>query len=201
MQLFADACLSLPDTELRLVPGWVDAALADDWLAQLLADTAWQQPEVRLYGRRHPVPRLLAWYGDAGCHYRYSGISHAPLPWTPLLNGIRQRVEATAGQRLNGVLLNLYRDGQDAMGWHSDDEAILGRNPLIASVSLGGERRFDLRRKGVSRIEHSVALTHGSLLVMAGATQHHWQHQVARTRKHCAPRLNLTFRFLRSGQS
>ena len=198
MQLFADTPLSLPDAELRLLPDWIEPTLADDWLAQLLVQTPWQQPEVVLYGRRHPVPRLLAWYGDAGCDYRYSGISHAPLPWTPLLSEIRQRVEAAAGQALNGVLLNHYRDGQDAMGWHSDDEAVLGRNPLVASLSLGGERRFDLRRKGASRIEHSLALSHGSLLVMAGATQHHWQHQVARTRKPCAPRLNLTFRFLRS---
>ena len=113
-----------------------------------------------------------------------------------LLAEIRARVQAEAGQRLNGVLLNYYRDGQDSMGWHSDDEAVLGRNPLIASLSLGGSRRFDLRRKGGSRIEHSLALGHGSLLVMAGATQHHWQHQVAKTRSPCAPRLNLTFRLV-----
>ena len=119
-----------------------------------------------------------------------------PLPWTPLLAEIRRQVGEQVGQPLNAVLLNLYRDGQDSMGWHSDDEAELGRNPLIASLSLGGERRFDLRRKGGTRIEHSLMLGHGSLLVMAGQTQHHWQHQVAKTRKPCALRLNLTFRLV-----
>ena len=113
-----------------------------------------------------------------------------------LLASIRQQVEVQAGAPLNAVLLNLYRDGQDSMGWHSDDEAVLGRNPLIVSVSLGGERRFDLRRKGLGRIAHSLQLEHGSLLVMRGATQHYWQHQVAKTRRPCAPRINLTFRWI-----
>lgn len=179
---------------LRHLPGWVDGATADRWLAALLAETPWEQPQVRLYGRLYPVPRQVAWYGDAGARYRYSGLSHRPLPWTPLLAEIRAAVEAFVGQPLNGVLLNHYRDGRDSMGWHSDDEAELGRNPLIASLSLGGTRRFDLRRVGQSRIAHSLLLEHGSLLVMAGATQHHWQHQVAKTRRPCAPRLNLTFR-------
>lgn len=94
------------------------------------------------------------------------------------------------------MLLNYYRDGQDSMGWHSDDEPELRRDPLVASLSLGGSRRFDLRRKGQTRIAHSLELTHGSLLVMRGATQHHWQHQVAKTRRSCMPRLNLTFRLV-----
>jgi alkylated DNA repair dioxygenase AlkB len=166
-------------------------------LAQLTEQTPWQQPQVRIYGRYMVVPRLVAWYGDAEASYRYSGLTHQPLPWTPLLAQIREQVEQAAGQSLNGVLLNYYRDGQDSMGWHSDDEAELGVNPLIASLNLGGTRRFDLRRKGQSRIEHSLDLQHGSLLVMRGATQHHWQHQVAKTRASCAPRLNLTFRLIK----
>ncbi|WP_162961312.1 alpha-ketoglutarate-dependent dioxygenase AlkB family protein, partial [Pseudomonas aeruginosa] len=117
-------------------------------------------------------------------------------PWTALLGEIRERVEREVGQRVNGVLLNYYRDGQDSMGWHSDDEPELRRDPLVASLSLGGSRRFDLRRKGQTRIAHSLELTHGSLLVMRGATQHHWQHQVAKTRRSCMPRLNLTFRLV-----
>ena len=112
------------------------------------------------------------------------------------LGEIRERVEREGGQRVNGVLLNYYRDGQDSMGWHSDDEPELRRDPLVASLSLGGSRRFDLRRKGQTRIAHSLELTHGSLLVMRGATQHHWQHQVAKTRRSCMPRLNLTFRLV-----
>ena len=188
--------LTLADADLRWQPAWLDRATADQWLTALQAEVAWQQPKVFVHGRQHPVPRLLAWYGDSEASYGYAGLTHQPLPWTPLLAEIRARVAAEAGQSLNAVLLNYYRDGQDSMGWHSDDEAVLGRNPLIASLSLGGTRRFDLRRKGTSRIEHSLALGHGSLLVMAGATQHHWQHQEAKTRSLCAPRLNLTFRLV-----
>lgn len=186
--------LPLADADLRLLPHWLAPETADRWLAELLTETPWAQPSVRLFGRYVAVPRLVAWYGDPGARYRYSGLSHEPLPWTPLLARIRAAVEAVVGQQLNGVLLNYYRDGGDSMGWHSDDEAELGRQPLIASLSLGGPRRFDLRRVGQSRIGHSLWLEHGSLLVMAGATQHHWQHRVAKTRKFCAPRLNLTFR-------
>ena len=198
MNLFNDNQLHLTHAELDFQSDWLDSTTADLWFNQLLDETPWQQPQVRLYGRVCPVPRLLAWYGDAEARYRYSGQTHQPLPWTPLLQTIRTRVVEAVGEPLNGVLLNYYRDGQDSMGWHSDDEAELGREPLVASLSLGGTRRFDLRRKGQSRIEHSLALNHGSLLVMRGPTQHYWQHQVAKTGSPCAPRLNLTFRLIRS---
>lgn len=196
--LFEQAALQLPGAELSYQPDWLDRATADDWLQRLIEQTPWQQPEVVLFGRQLPVPRLVVWYGDSDARYRYSGMTHQPLPWTPLLAEIRQRLVGSLGQPLNGVLLNYYRDGQDSMGWHSDDERELGAEPLVASLSLGGERRFDLRRKGHTRIEHSLQLAHGSLLVMGGQTQHHWQHQVAKTRKPCAPRLNLTFRLIRT---
>ena len=198
MTLFDDCVLNLPDAELGFYADWLDSATADHWLAQLLAETPWEQPSVRLYGREYPVPRLVAWYGDAEATYRYSGLSHQPLPWTPLLAQIRTRLVDALGLPLNGVLLNYYRDGQDSMGWHSDDEVELGRNPHIVSLNLGGSRRFDLRRKGHNRIEHSLLLNQGSLLVMGGPTQHYWQHQIAKTRMPCAPRLNLTFRLVRS---
>ncbi|MDG9924852.1 MULTISPECIES: alpha-ketoglutarate-dependent dioxygenase AlkB [unclassified Pseudomonas] len=198
MDLFDSQVLELPDAELDFRPHWLDVATADHWLQQLAAETPWEQPQLRIHGQSIAVPRLLAWYGDPEASYRYSGLVHQPLPWTPLLSEIRRRVEEAAGQPLNGVLLNYYRDGNDSMGWHSDDEPELGRNPLVASLNLGGPRRFDLRRKGSGRIEHSLQLASGSLLVMAGATQHHWQHQVAKTRKPVAPRINLTFRLIRS---
>ena len=188
--------ITLPQADLTYWPQWADAALADHWLSALTTETPWTQPRIRLYGRQCAVPRLVAWYGDPEARYRYSGLVHEPLPWTPLLGEIRERVQAQLGERLSGVLLNLYRDGQDAMGWHSDDEPELGREPLVVSLNLGATRRFDLRRKGNSRIEHSLDLDHGSLLVMRGPTQHYWQHQIARTRKVTEPRLNLTFRQL-----
>ena len=193
--------IELADADLRYFPRWVDADLADGWLSELSTQTPWSQPQIKLYGRSIAVPRLVAWYGDADAHYRYSGFTHEPLAWTPLLADIRQRVQQQVGQRLNGVLLNYYRDGQDAMGWHSDDERELGQQPLVVSLNLGATRRFDFRRKGTSRIEYSISLEHGSLLVMSGLTQHYWQHQIARTRKVRAPRLNLTFRQIIHGPS
>ncbi|MNZ36944.1 hypothetical protein D3C78_543810 [compost metagenome] len=196
--LFDDAPIVLPDAELRLIPQWCSPTTAAEWFEQLVAETPWEQPSVRLHGRDYPVPRLVTWYGDPQATYRYSGLVHEPLPWTRLLGEIRQRVVETVGRPLNGVLLNYYRDGQDSMGWHSDDEPELGRNPLVASLNLGGTRRFDLRRKGHSAIDCSLELEAGSLLVMSGATQHYWQHQVAKTRREVAPRLNLTFRLVHS---
>jgi alkylated DNA repair dioxygenase AlkB len=193
--------IKLADADLRYFPRWVDADLADGWLSEISAQTSWSQPQIKLYGRSIAVPRLVAWYGDADAHYRYSGFTHEPLTWTPLLADIRQRVQQQVGQRLNGVLLNYYRDGQDAMGWHSDDERELGQQPLVVSLNLGATRRFDFRRKGTSGIEYSISLEHGSLLVMSGLTQHYWQHQIARTRKVRAPRLNLTFRQIIHGPS
>ncbi len=195
--LFADPLPAIADAELDYLPGWVDAALAERWLQALVEQTPWQQPELFIHGRYHRTPRLTAWYGEPEARYRYSGKVHEPLPWTALLDDIRQRLMAEVGQALNAVLLNYYRDGQDSMGWHSDAEPELGREPLIASLNLGGSRRFDLRRVGATRIEHSLTLEHGSLLVMRGPTQHHWQHQVAKTRQACVPRLNLTFRLIR----
>jgi len=184
----------LDDAEIAFHPQWLPVGKADAWLQQLEAETPWSQPQVRVFGRWHPVPRQVAWYADPGVVYGYAGLDHAALPWTSLLQEIRAEVEAACGQPFNGVLLNRYRDGQDSMGWHSDDEASLGRDPVIASLNLGAARRFDFRRKGTSRIGHSLELGHGSLLVMAGATQHHWQHQIAKTRKAKGLRLNLTFR-------
>lgn len=188
--------IDLPQADLEYWPQWLTPDCANEWLEALVNETPWERPEIKLYGRSFKVPRLVAWYGDPEAHYRYSGLLHEPQPWTLLLSQIREQVQAQVGGHLNGVLLNLYRDGQDAMGWHSDDEPELGRNPVVASLNLGAARRFDFRRKGASRIEWSLELEHGSLLVMRGTTQHHWQHQIARTRKVTEPRLNLTFRQL-----
>ena len=188
--------MHLDGGELRYLPDWVAGHEADSWLATLLHEVQWQQPEVTLFGRTRRIPRLVAWHGDPGVTYRYSGLTHRAAGWTPLLEQIRQQVEDVVGRPFNGVLLNLYRDGEDVMGWHSDDEPELGPNPLIASLSLGSQRRFDLRRKGESAMRHSLWLEHGSLLIMAGATQHNWQHRIARCGRTQSPRLNLTFRHI-----
>jgi alkylated DNA repair dioxygenase AlkB len=142
-------------------------------------------------GRRLPIPRLTAWHGQAG--YVYSGIRMAPAPWTPPLLELKDIAEALAGQPFNSVLLNLYRHGRDSVSWHADNEPGLGRNPVIASISLGAERRFQLKHRRTGE-RLSVDLAHGSCLIMAGATQHHWLHQLPKIAQPVGPRINLTFR-------
>ena len=163
--------------------------------ATLHRETDWQQQVIVLYGRSIASPRLSAWHGDSDAVYRYSGLRLEPMPWTPTLLGMRERVEALAMTRFNSVLLNLYRDGQDSMGWHSDDEPELGRNPLIASVSLGATRRFLLQHKK-RRLRLEWSLENGDTLVLGGTTQHCWRHHVPKTCQPLGPRINLTFRWI-----
>ncbi|CAN5918942.1 alpha-ketoglutarate-dependent dioxygenase AlkB [soil metagenome] len=189
--------LFLPDGELTFHPAFFPPADSDRLLQGLVQDTPWRQDKIRLFGKEIDQPRLTAWYGDPGKSYTYSGLRLEPLPWTPLLLEIKSRVEKEVNVTFNSVLLNLYRHGQDSMGWHSDDEPELGQNPPIASVSFGGSRRFSLRHKFRKEVERvSLELGHGSLLVMSGPTQHFWKHQVAKTAKVVEPRLNLTFRVI-----
>lgn len=162
-------------------------------LARLVDDTPWRTETVVVYGKRHLQPRLTAWYGEAA--YTYSGLTLQPLPLTPLLEQLRAAVEQATGRRYNSVLLNYYRDGADSMGMHSDDEPELGPAPVIASLSYGATRTFILRHKRSKRIV-KLDLTDGSLLLMAGTLQAHWQHGINKTAKLVGPRLNLTFRFV-----
>jgi alkylated DNA repair dioxygenase AlkB len=165
---------------------------------ELMALTPWRQEVAMLMGRRVPIPRLTAWHGAAG--YVYSGIKMTPAPWSPPLLELKAVAEACAGQAFNSVLLNLYRDGRDSVSWHADNEPGLGRDPVIASVSLGAIRRFQMKhRRRQSRV--ALDLPSGSCLVMAGATQHHWLHQVPKTSRPVGPRINLTFRAMRQEAS
>lgn len=153
--------------------------------------TAWRQERITLYGRAMPVPRLTAWYGDKG--YRYSGIDHPPQAWTKSLALIKARVESACGASFNTALVNLYRTGADSVSWHSDDEKELGPEPVIASVSFGATRRFQLKsRRGPERV--SLDLEPGSLLIMRGTLQRDWAHQVPKTKRPVGPRVNVTFR-------
>jgi alkylated DNA repair dioxygenase AlkB len=159
----------------------------------LLATSPWQPDEVVLFGRKRILSRKVAWMGDAGFTYSYSGTSKTASPLTPALLLIKKRVEQQCAHRFNSCLMNLYHDGSEGMGWHSDDEKTLGRNPVIASVSFGAERVFKLKHRESKEIV-SVLLENGSLLVMKGATQHHWVHAMPKTKKITTPRINLTFR-------
>ena len=161
----------------------------------LLQEIAWRQETIVLWGKRYLQPRLSAWYGDPDSRYRYSGMTLQPQAWTETLQRIRANIEHATGQRYNSVLLNLYRNENDSMGWHSDDEPELGPAPVIASLSLGETRSFRFRhrtRKDQKRI--SMELTDGSLLLMAGSTQRCWQHAIDKEKRACGPRINLTFR-------
>ncbi len=164
-------------------------------LAGLRAELPWRQEDVVLFGRRYCQPRLLTWHGDPEARYRYSRVLHEPMPWTPLLTALRRSVEAWTGHAFNSVLVNCYRDGQDAMGAHSDDEPELGPTPFIASLSLGAARPFVFHsRHTPRRPAHRLVLPDGSLLVMAGTTQRWWKHSLPRTRQPVGERINLTFR-------
>ena len=181
------------DGELWLLPGAVPAP--DAMLERLQAEIDWRQDVARIMGRLVALPRLTAWYGDAG--YRYSGIDNPPQPWLPVLLELKAVAESMAEARFNSVLLNLYRDGRDSMGWHSDDERALGAEPLIASLSFGAERRFRLRHKREPELTIGLDLPPGSCLVMAGPLQHHWRHALPKTARPVGPRVNLTFRLIR----
>jgi alkylated DNA repair dioxygenase AlkB len=164
--------------------------------AELRHAIDWQQESILMFGRRVLVPRLVAWHGDPGASYTYSGTPHQPLPWNRPLARIRDRAVELCGARFNAVLLNLYRDGRDGMGWHADDEEELGRDPVIASVSLGATRRFCLRHRRRRDLKLDVPLPPGSLLCMSGPTQHHWLHALPKTRAAVGERINLTFRLV-----
>ena len=188
----------LSHADVWLAPDFLSAPEAAALLAHLTTAVAWEQRSIRLFGKKVPQPRLTAWYGDADARYAYSGLRWEPRPWLPALADLRQRLEAATQARYNSVLLNLYRDGQDGMGWHADDEPELGPAPVIASVSLGATRRFRLRPRAdgpaAGTPASGVDLPAGSLLLMRPPTQQHWQHALPKTARPIGPRLNLTFR-------
>ncbi|MDE3073695.1 MAG: alpha-ketoglutarate-dependent dioxygenase AlkB [Pseudomonadota bacterium] len=199
--------IELPGADVALQPHWLAPVEADGLLAALLATIPWETHRIRLFGRDVASPRLSCWIGDAGAGYTYSRTRFEPRPWPPALAALRARVEAACrtrcGQaRFNSVLANLYRDGSDSMGWHSDDEPELGAQPLIASLSLGAERCLRFRRRLPRGVRTAAGdtfrlpLPHGSLLCMAGRTQQLYRHDLPKTRAPTAARLNLTFRWV-----
>ncbi|WP_297926982.1 alpha-ketoglutarate-dependent dioxygenase AlkB [Metallibacterium sp.] len=192
--------LPLPGALLRFAPDFLAAAEADALLHELHAAIPWEQHHVRLFGRTLSAPRLSCWIGDRDAAYTYSHVRFAPRPWPATLAVLRARLETSCAARFNSVLANLYRDGRDAMGWHSDDEPELGAAPLIASLSLGAPRRFLLRARSGATRSTVLTLSHGSLLLMGGACQRLYRHAVPRTRAAVAPRINLTFRWVQPRQ-
>jgi alkylated DNA repair dioxygenase AlkB len=190
--------LPLEDAELAFDPHWLERAAADALQAALVEDVAWEVHRIRLFGREHDSPRLSSWIGDPDAHYRYSGADFHPHPWPAALAPIRERLVRELGAGFNSVLANRYRDGRDAMGWHSDDERELGPRPVIASLSLGATRRFAFKHRRRAELKGALELGHGSLLVMSGPTQANFRHALPRTVRPVGERINLTFRVIGS---
>ncbi|MFY7757551.1 MAG: alpha-ketoglutarate-dependent dioxygenase AlkB family protein [Flavobacterium stagni] len=188
---------AVPDAEIILYPNFLGQEQAVDFFQKLQSEIPWQQDSITVYGKTHAQPRLTALFGNEGKPYAYSNIVMQPHPWTPLLTFLKEEIEAVCEERFTTVLLNLYRNGQDSNGWHADNEKELGRNPVIASLSLGAERMFHLQHNTIKDAKLKINLTSGSLLVMKGTTQHFWKHQIPKTTKPIGPRINLTFRILK----
>ncbi len=191
--------IALAGGELRFWPAFLTPDAAAQLCAELLAETPWVQSHLVIAGREIPIPRLNTWYGDPGADYSYSGARMTRQPWPPALKRLKCGVEAHCATRFNSALLNLYRDGNDSVAWHSDDEPELGPEPLIATLSLGALRTLELRAKA-DRTRLRLPLPAGSLLLMAGALQHGWQHRIAKTTLAVGPRISITWRRVTAGE-
>ena len=185
----------LPEAEISLWPAWLAEPDAETLLTTLAAELSWRQEQIRIYGKTVNIPRQQVWMGEPHCSYQYSGVRFAPSSWHPAVQQLVAVVSNTINRPLNCVLLNLYASGQNHMGWHADNEPELGVAPVIASLSLGATRRFDLQHRTQGH-QLQLQLENGSLLVMAGKCQQHWQHRLPKQSRVAAPRLNLTFRYI-----
>ena len=186
----------LQDAEIQYYPNFFDTTTANDLFLKLQKEIIWQQDDIMVYGKTYAQPRLTALYGNQGKPYGYSNIVMQPHNWSPLLMYIKNEIETICEENFTTVLLNNYRNGKDSNGWHADNEKELGRNPIIASVSFGAERVFQLKHNSLD-LKQNIILHHGSLLIMQGTTQHFWKHQIPKTAKPISERINLTFRILR----
>lgn len=196
LSFFAEAGQSkgLPAELLEYRAGFIDGATSNFLLQKFIRETPWKQSSQKMWDKEYLTPRLTSWHGDVGTDYSVSGKISNPHPWTPELLMLKEKVEAVAGIHFNSVLLNYYRDGNDSVAWHSDRESVLGKNPIIASVSFGQVRSFDIRNKADHQEHYSVRLEHGSFLLMKGGVQEHWEHRIAKSVKPMKARVNLTFR-------
>ncbi len=186
--------LNLPDSKIFYYPHLLKAIEADFYFDILRKTVAWQQDSITLFGKTHPQPRLTALYGDKS--YSYSGLTMHPKPFDTELLNLREKIKSVTQLEFNTCLLNLYGNGKDSNGWHADDEPELGKNPVIASLSLGQERPFHLKHRYNKELKHKILLGHGSLLLMQGSTQHNWLHQIPKTTRLINERINLTFRVI-----
>ena len=187
----------LPQGLLDYRPGIFDAMESVGLMEKFIREMPWQQRMVQMYGKEVATPRLTVWYGDPQMEYPLFGNNARPLPWTPELLKIKNRIEPLAGVIFNGVLLNYYRDGNDSVAWHSDNDGVPGKNRIVASVSFGQPRNFDIRNKDDHALKYSIKLENGSYLLMKGDFQDQWEHRIAKSTRPMRARINLTFRILK----
>ena len=189
--------IKLSNAEIDYTPAFFNLEESRELFEAIYYQTNWIEDDIKVYGKLYKQPRLTAFYANNDKAYGYSNISMSPQPFTPVLNTIKLKIEKATEMTFSSCLLNLYRDGQDSNGWHADDEKELGENPVIASLSLGADRLFHLKHKNIKTLKHKLTLQNGSLLLMKGETQHHWLHQIPKTKKLIDKRINLTFRLIK----
>jgi alkylated DNA repair dioxygenase AlkB len=191
--------LNLPDAEVELRTGFLGQSEGWELFHALHAELPWRQDRISMWGQQHLVPRLHQWFAEPGLAYRWSRIEMQPQPWHKALVKVREKLAHRTGVAFNSVLVNLYRDGADSVGWHADNESELGDLPVIASISLGAQRDFQLRHRLRKELPVcTIELPHGSVLLMRGSTQRLWKHQLPRRKRVAEPRINLTFRLMRT---
>ena len=178
------------------IPGFFDPEQCAALFTSIQSTIDWKEDQLLMFGKLITTKRKVAWVGDAGCSYTYSGVKKFPQAWTADLLHIKHKLESLTHSAFNSCLLNLYHDGDEGMGWHSDDEKELDSVAPIASVSLGGTRKFAFKHK-LDKTSVSLFLEDGSVLLMQPPTQEFWQHSLTKTKRPVAPRINLTFRAIR----
>ena len=189
--------IKIKDGELYYDRFFFSNLKANKYFNLLKKEIQWRQDNIKIFGKIYPQPRLTALYANNNKSYSYSNIKMHPITFTPTLFDIKSKIEKRLNSQFTSCLLNLYRNGQDSNGWHADNEKELGLNPVIASLSLGAERVFHMKHRNDKKEKLKINLTNGSLLVMRGKTQHHWLHQIPKTRKKVEERINLTFRIIK----
>lgn len=196
MDLFSEekTVLQLPDAELIYIPNFLNHKQANHYFKHLKSNVKWQQDDITIFGKTYKQPRLTALYAENKASYSYSNIIMHPEPFSSELLELKHAIDKEAQQKFTTALINLYRNGYDSNGWHADNEKELGINPIIASLSLGAARSFHFKHRKLKEERHKIVLEHGSLLIMKNAMQHHWLHQIAKTKKIIGERINLTFR-------
>jgi len=184
-----------PSGEVFLIRNFLNENESERYFSGLMKVLSFEQKDIMMFGKRIEIPRLESFHAEDGKSYGYSGKRLDTIPFNPILTSIKEKIEGQISVHFNSVLVNLYRNENDSNGWHADDEKELGKNPVIASISLGTKRRFQLKHK-LEPLKHTLDLNNGDLLIMGGTLQSNWKHQVPKEKYVCGPRINLTFRFI-----